>query len=172
MPITLNASTSSGLVQTADTSGIIELQASGSTKLTVNSSGTVIDTLNTSTGVLAVRNGMTGICKAWVNFNGVGTVAIRDSFNVSSITDNGTGLFTVNFTTAMPNTNYAAVASTRRNTTSGGAGENNVNNGVNFRGLSTYSTAFTTTAVQICTGTVTNEGLGDFDYVAVAVFSS
>jgi hypothetical protein len=132
----------------------------------------VVSTLSNDTGVLATQNGMTGICKAWVNFNGVGTVAIRDSFNVSSITDNGTGLFTVNFTTAMPNTNYAAVASTRRNGTSGGAGENNVNCGVNFRGLSTYTTAFTTTAVQICSGPVTNEGVQDFDYYAVAVFSS
>jgi len=46
-------------------------------------------------------------CRAWVNFNGTGTVAIRDSGNVSSITDNGTGDYTVNFTTAMPDENYA-----------------------------------------------------------------
>jgi hypothetical protein len=45
-------------------------------------------------------------CRAWVNFNGTGTVAIRSSGNVSSITDNGTGLYTVNFTTAMPDTNF------------------------------------------------------------------
>ena len=47
-------------------------------------------------------------CRAWVNFNGTGTVAIRESGNVSSITDNGTGYYTVNFTTAMPDTNYCA----------------------------------------------------------------
>jgi len=46
-------------------------------------------------------------CRAWVNFNGIGTVAIRASGNVSSITDNGTGDYTVNFTTAMPDANYA-----------------------------------------------------------------
>ena len=45
-------------------------------------------------------------CRAWVNFNGTGTVAIRDSGNVSSITDQGTGLYQVNFTTAMPDANY------------------------------------------------------------------
>jgi hypothetical protein len=45
--------------------------------------------------------------RAWVNFNGTGTVAIRASGNVSSITDNGTGDYTVNFTTAMPDANYA-----------------------------------------------------------------
>ena len=46
-------------------------------------------------------------CRAWVNFNGTGTVAIRDSGNVSSITDNGTGDYNVNFTTAMPDSDYA-----------------------------------------------------------------
>lgn len=45
-------------------------------------------------------------CRAWVNFNGTGTVAIRASFNVSSITDNGTGDYTVNFSTAMTDANY------------------------------------------------------------------
>jgi hypothetical protein len=52
-----------------------------------------------------------GSAKAWVNFNGTGTVAIRAAFNVSSITDNGTGQYTVNFTVAMPDTNYATVGS-------------------------------------------------------------
>ena len=46
-------------------------------------------------------------CRAWVNFNGTGTVAIRASGNVSSITDNGTGDYTVNFSTAMPDANYS-----------------------------------------------------------------
>jgi len=45
--------------------------------------------------------------KAWVNFNGTGTVAIRASGNVSSITDNGTGDYTVNFTNALTDANYA-----------------------------------------------------------------
>ena len=48
-----------------------------------------------------------GLAKAWVNFNGTGTVAIRASFNVSSITDNGTGDYTVNLTTALVDANYA-----------------------------------------------------------------
>jgi len=54
-------------------------------------------------------------CRAWVNFNGTGTVAIRASGNVSSITDNGTGNYTVNFTTAMPDTNYSLGGSSRGN---------------------------------------------------------
>ena len=48
-------------------------------------------------------------CRAWVNFNGTGTVAIRESGNVSSITDNGLGDYTVNFTTAMPDSSYSGV---------------------------------------------------------------
>ena len=55
------------------------------------------------------------ICKAWVNFNGTGTVAMRDNFNVSSITDSGTGVYTANFTNAMANANYASVVSTGNN---------------------------------------------------------
>lgn len=47
-----------------------------------------------------------GRCKAWVNWNGTGTVSIRDSFNVGSITDNGTGAYTVNFSSNMSNTSY------------------------------------------------------------------
>jgi hypothetical protein len=50
-------------------------------------------------------------CRAWVNFNGSGTVAIRGSGNVSSITDNGTGNYTINFTTAMPDANYSFACS-------------------------------------------------------------
>lgn len=53
-------------------------------------------------------------CRAWVNFNGTGTVAIRSSGNVSSVTDNGTGDYTVNFTSALADANYAA------NVTAGG----------------------------------------------------
>ena len=52
-----------------------------------------------------------GTAKAWVNFNGTGTVAIRASFNVRSITDNGTGNYNVNFTTAMQDANYTAQVS-------------------------------------------------------------
>jgi len=52
-----------------------------------------------------------GRVKAWVNFDGAGTVAIRDSFNISSITDNHTGTYTANFSSAFANVNYTAVIS-------------------------------------------------------------
>jgi hypothetical protein len=58
---------------------------------------------NSGYGSIATAYG----CRAWVNFNGTGTVAIRASGNVSSITDNGTGDYTVNFTNAMPDANYS-----------------------------------------------------------------
>jgi len=59
---------------------------------------------------------LTQTCRAWVNFNGTGTVAIRASYNVSSITDNGTGDYTVTFTTAFANTNYTSIATVSNNT--------------------------------------------------------
>jgi hypothetical protein len=49
------------------------------------------------------------MARAWVNFNGTGTVAIRGSANVSSITDNNVGRWTVNFSTSMPDANYSTV---------------------------------------------------------------
>lgn len=79
--------------------------------------------------------------RAWVNFNGTGTVAIRSSGNVSSITDNGVGDYTVNITTAMPNTNYAVVGS------SGGGAE--TSQGAVY--LADNLTARTTTSFRILT---------------------
>jgi hypothetical protein len=72
----------------------------------------VVSTLNNDTGVLATQNGMTGIAKAWVNFNGTsGTAVINSSFNISSITRNAAGRYTMNFTTVMANTGYAVTGS-------------------------------------------------------------
>ena len=53
-------------------------------------------------------------CRAWVNFNGTGTVAIRGSGNVSSITDSGVGLYSVNLITALPDTNYVVAGNAIR----------------------------------------------------------
>jgi hypothetical protein len=61
-----------------------------------------------------------GLCKAWVNFNGTGTVAIRAAFNVSSITDNGTGQYAVNFTVAMADVNYCVTGASSTNGTTNG----------------------------------------------------
>ena len=86
--------------------------------------GTVVaDTLQAdSTSTLVLKNGVANtpptiqdsagtqigtFCRAWVNFNGTGTVAIRASFNVTSITDGGVGIYTVNITNALPDANFA-----------------------------------------------------------------
>jgi hypothetical protein len=80
--------------------------AAGGTIATGTVTTLTTTTLNSTSGVLATQNGMTGICKAWVQFSG-STPTIVGSFNITSITKNGTGDFTANFTTAMPNTGYA-----------------------------------------------------------------
>jgi hypothetical protein len=79
------------------------LQAASTSQLVIkngvaNTPPTIQDSAGTTIGTF---------CRAWVNFNGTGTVAIRSSFNVSSITDGGVGVYTVNFTTAMPDANYS-----------------------------------------------------------------
>ena len=62
-----------------------------------------------STKVISPGIAGPGLCKAWVNFDGTGSVYIRAAFNVSSITDGGTGIYEINFTTAMPDANYASI---------------------------------------------------------------
>ena len=74
-------------------------------------------------------------CRAWVNFNGVGTIAIRSSGNVSSITDGGAGLYTVNFTTAMQDANYVMTQACSREAIA--------------TGLSAYINAQLTTSVSM-----------------------
>lgn len=75
-----------------------------------------LDTLKTSSGVFATQNGINGIAKAWVQFTG-SSATINGSFNVSSITRNNTGYYTVNFTSALPNANYAVSAQVGTNGT-------------------------------------------------------
>lgn len=121
-----------------------------------------------SSGVLSFNSGFGSVaaayaCRAWVNFNGTGTVAIRASGNVSSITDNGTGDYTINFTTAMSDANYTVVGQ-----------------GVNPGGwtfgpqpfLSSPSLAEvapTTSAVRLVVGTSAGSFL-DAKYVCYAIF--
>jgi hypothetical protein len=60
-----------------------------------------------------------GSVKAWVNLDGTGTIAMRDSFNMASVTDNGTGDYTYTMTNSMNNANYASVAAGGTGTTAG-----------------------------------------------------
>jgi hypothetical protein len=95
--------------------------------------------------------------QAWVNFNGTGTVAIRASYNVTSITDNGTGDYTVNFTNALVDADYAAVVTADTTST------------VN-RSVAIWSgTNQTASLVRI--GTLATGGSAfDASYVSVAIF--
>jgi hypothetical protein len=82
--------------------------------------------------------------RAWVNFQGTGTVAIRGSGNVTSITDNGTGDYSINFTTALSDANYSIVGCLREDT-SGGVG--NTTNRV--LGLRRDTSTVTTTLIRV-----------------------
>lgn len=134
--------------------------------------GTVVaDTLRAdSTSTLVLRNGVAStpptvqdsagteigtFCRAWVNFNGTGTVAIRASFNVTSITDNGVGDYTVNFTTAMPDANYCV---------SGTVGPSAVATG----GFGLYDQSKTASAARV--NTFQGGAITDIAQVNVAIF--
>ena len=91
------------------TNDTIKFDIATSTKATMASTGivTIVGEGGTTT-----TNLQQGLAKGWVNFTGEGTVAINDSHAVSSITDDAVGKYTVNFTNAMGNTNYAVTAQT------------------------------------------------------------
>jgi len=149
--IAINAPSSAGSdTDLLDTSGNLSL--TGNCKV-----GTITDTSgNNSSTTAQIAQGR---AKAWVNFNGTGTVAIRDSFNVSSITDNGTGDYTINFTSALANANYVVTG------TSGG--QSNTSNGAVYQ--YDQATAKTTSACRILLIN-TSGGVVDPPQIAVAVF--
>jgi len=88
-------------IQAGDVPTLNQNTTGSAGSVTGNATGSTFG-FNSGYGSVATAYG----CRAWVNFNGTGTVAIRASGNVTSITDNGTGDYTVNFTTAMPDANY------------------------------------------------------------------
>ena len=109
--------------------------------------------MNSGYGSAAVAYG----CRAWVNFNGTGTVAIRASGNVTSITDNGVGDYTANFTTAMPDANYAVNCAVQ-GVASGAA-------------ITFQYTAVNPTTTTVRVGSATTSGsLSDSPYFFVTIF--
>jgi hypothetical protein len=104
------------------------------------------------------------MARAWVNFNGTGTVAIRASGNVSSITDNGVGDYTVNFTAAMPDANYAPIfgAPTATDNTKGAVCVHG--------GYNSAVTLKTTTQLRISSGATTTTSAVDFPETYAAIF--
>jgi hypothetical protein len=130
------------IVLTGDTSGAITVAApavAGTNTLTLPAStGTLLTTTGDGSGLtslpepdeLSTASGSAPSysARAWVNFNGTGTVAIRDSGNVSSIVDTGVGIYTVNFATAMPDADYAMSGSAGNITGTTGTGRSQVRN--------------------------------------------
>ena len=102
-------------------------------------------------------------CRAWVNFNGTGTLQILGSGNVSSITDNGVGDYTLNFTTPMPNSNYSISGSTVSDNVS------RVSNIVSLKAIAGAGdiSLKTTTQVQVAVGS--NAALFDLSNVSIGV---
>jgi hypothetical protein len=125
----------------------ITIGASGDT-ITIPS-GATISNLGTATGFVGANES-----KAWVNFNGTGTPAIRASFNVTSITDDGTGVYTINFTNAMTDVNYCAIS---------GAGGTSAGNTAT---LGTYATG----SVKMQIRNLFDDNLTDDSIIGVAIF--
>lgn len=122
------------------------------------------ETLSTpSNATVPVDTVVNGTAKAWVNFNGTGTVAIRRAFNVSSITDNGTGNYTLNFTTAMTDANYAW---------SGSYGADNSSTQGFIAGVASVALATSKTATSLRINSAYGTGTAnDIASVSVTVFS-
>ena len=177
MASTINAKTTGvgGIDATGDASGVLALQTAGVTALSISAAQVAtfvnppVMSATGLTGDIAAARITTALnasgsapvyaCRAWVNFNGTGTVAIRASGNVSSITDLGVGSYSVNLTTAMPDANYAGVGSTQ------GSGVAvlpviSVNQGNNQ----------TTSLVNIYTTSASTATPTDFNYVTVSIF--
>ena len=95
-------------------------------------------------------------CRAWVNFNGTGTVAISASGNVSSITDNGVGTYTINFTTSMPTPNYAVF------------GTANFSTGIAW--IAAPSSGGTKSVSQVAIVIVDSANFADLTNVSISVF--
>jgi hypothetical protein len=137
-----------------DATGTIQVSGNPISGTTGSFSGDL--SFNSGYGSSAVAYG----CRAWVNFNGTSTVAIRASGNVTSITDNGTGNYTVNFTTSMPDVNFSIAGYT----------VNPASRALVFGDVNTYATG----SIRVNTGYITGfngEATSiDATYVNIAVF--
>ena len=140
MVTTVNASTSTGLVSTADTSGIIKLQSNGTTTNAI----------------------------AWCNFGYVSSaITIRSQYNVSSVTRNGAGDYTLNFTNAFTDANYIPVFSTT------GQAANDLRQTIVIYGVYTSGpTTKTTSALRINSGAASAAAAYDVTEINVAIFGN
>ena len=150
------------LVSVADASetvkGIVEL-ATAAEVITGTDTARAVTPASMKAGLNASGNAPIYACRAWVNFNGTGTVSILASGNVSSITDNAVGDYTVNLTTALPDANYAVVAMGARS---------NTNDDCVIR--IAYNVALTSSAVRLKAAASATLGAVDTGSTCVAFF--
>jgi hypothetical protein len=165
LPSTVVTTTGSQTL-TNKTIGVSQLSGT----LPVANGGTGLTTLGSATQVLRVNSGATALefatitssnVKAWVNFDGTGTPSIRASLNVSSITDNGTADYTVNFTNALTDANYAVAGDGATSGTTLDAG--NYNRGPTLCNQALNSSSFRIRTSQLWT--TTPEDLGLITYI-------
>jgi hypothetical protein len=115
-----------------------------------------LTTLPASVGTELLVGNQKQVCTAWVNFDGTGTVSINDSFNVSSITDNGTGDYTINFSSTYANSNYCLTAWCRDFDTNGDAacsalsGDTKTTSAIQIRTVNTFNTGGSFDLPEIC----------------------
>ena len=154
MSVTINGDTGidkvqDGSIVAADLASTLDLSGK-----TITLATDAVDQLSTASGSAPSYS-----ARVWVNFNGTGTIAIRNSGNVSSLTDNGTGDYTVNFTTALSDSTYCVTAHT-----------NHVTNTSNTRGfLQSKTTNRTTTSIRVvCVGD--GGSILDFEVIDFALF--
>jgi hypothetical protein len=136
----------------------------GDPKAPTPSPGDNDTSIATTAFVAAAIAALSSDVKAWVNFNGTGTVAINASKNVSSITDNGVGDYTINFTSALANANYGVVFGGLSVTTT------NHDAAVSIHGaIASGPTTKTTSALRISVGNVTTATLADMANISAAI---
>ena len=131
----------------------------------------VANTINTDTGLFSTNNAYNYIPKAWVNFGYVSSaITIRASYNVTSVTRNTTGSYTINLTTAMPSANYAILGTL----STGNSGVSAINHTIQVDTSAAYGTVPTTSAFTVQTGLnyFTSSAVSDEPYVYVAVISN
>lgn len=156
------------IVLTGDTSGSITVAApavAGTNTLTLPAStGTMITSATAAADVpkptalsTATGSAPSYSARAWVNFNGTGTLSINDSANISSVADGGTGSYNINFTTAMPDENYTAAGICRQSSTG-------------TDGMMRLSSIYTVNTIRVlCLQNITNTTI-DCQKVTLTVF--
>ena len=150
------------------TAGLIEIATQTEVNAGTDSTRAIVP--NTLLGGMKTHLNASGTtpmyaCRAWVNFNGTGTVAIRGSGNVSSITDNGVGDYTVNFSTAMQDSNYCVTGALAKNNNTADANSNTGSPGINNLSLTSFR------VITGSPGDSGNVGLAfDAEFVHLSVF--